>query len=57
VCGPNGQPVAALAVSAPLARMSLEQGLQHVPLLQRAAEQLAATIEDGDQKDSERERK
>lgn len=57
VHGPNGQPIAALAVSAPLARMSLEQGLQHVPLLQRAAEQLAATIEDGDQKDSERERK
>jgi DNA-binding IclR family transcriptional regulator len=57
VHGPNGQPVAALAVSAPLARMSLEQGLQHVPLLQRAAEQLAATIEDDDQKGSERERK
>ena len=57
VHGPNGHPVAALAVSAPLARMSLEQGLQHVPLLQRAAEQLAATIEDGHQEDSEGERR
>lgn len=41
----GGQPVAALAVSAPLARMTLEQGLQHVPLLQEAAERLAATID------------
>ncbi|HVZ53056.1 MAG TPA: IclR family transcriptional regulator [Pseudolabrys sp.] len=41
----GGRPVAALAVSAPLARMTLEQGLQHVPLLQSAAEQLAATID------------
>ena len=57
VHGPNGQPIAALAMSAPIARMSLEQGLQQMPLLQRAAEQLAATIEDGDQKGSERERK
>jgi IclR family acetate operon transcriptional repressor len=50
VNGPNGQPVAALAISAPLARMTLEQGLRHVPLLQAAAERLAGTIDD-DEKD------
>lgn len=41
----GGQPVGALAVSAPLARMTLEQGLQHVSLMQVAAERLAATID------------
>jgi len=41
------QPVAALAVSAPLARMTLQQGLTHVPLLQAAAEQLTVTIDEG----------
>jgi IclR family acetate operon transcriptional repressor len=46
VCSPNKQPVAALAVSAPLARMSLQEGLQHVPLLQSAADRLAATIDE-----------
>jgi len=44
----NKQPVAALAVSAPLARMTLQQGLQHVPLLQAAAEQLTVTIDEAD---------
>lgn len=43
----RGQPVAALAVSAPLARMSLQQGLQHVPLLQATAERLTVTIDEG----------
>jgi DNA-binding IclR family transcriptional regulator len=42
----NGHRVAALAISAPLARMSLEQGLQHVPLMQKAAEELTVTIEE-----------
>jgi DNA-binding IclR family transcriptional regulator len=46
VNGPNGQPAAALAVSAPLARMSLDQGLRHVPLLRAAAARLTATIDD-----------
>ena len=46
VRAPNGQAVAAIAVSAPLARMSMQQGLQHVPLMQAAAERLAATIDD-----------
>src|SRR3974377_272146 len=39
---------AALAFSAPLARMTLQQGLQHVPLLQAAAEQLTVTIDEAD---------
>src|ERR1700720_237013 len=46
VLGPRKQPVAALAISAPLARMSLQQGIAHIPLLQAAAKQLAATIDD-----------
>jgi IclR family transcriptional regulator, acetate operon repressor len=56
VCLPNKQPVAALAVSAPLARMSLPEGLQHVPLLQAAADQLAATIDGATHDPSEKER-
>jgi len=52
----GGQPVAALAVSAPLARMTLEQGLQHVPLLQVAAERLAATIDAEGNAPNEKER-
>jgi DNA-binding IclR family transcriptional regulator len=47
----NGHPVAALAISAPLARMSLEQGLQHVPLMQKAAEELTVTIDEDDSKE------
>jgi IclR family acetate operon transcriptional repressor len=46
VLGPKKQPVAALAISAPLARMSVQQGIQHIPLLQEAAKRLAATIDD-----------
>ncbi len=46
VRAPSRQVVAAVAVSAPLARMSMQQGLRHVPLLQAAAERLAATIDD-----------
>jgi IclR family acetate operon transcriptional repressor len=46
VNGAGGQPAAALAVSAPLARMSLAQGLEHVPLLRTAAERLAGTMND-----------
>ena len=42
----EGQPVAALAISAPLARMTVQQGLQHVELLRTAADQLGATIDD-----------
>jgi DNA-binding IclR family transcriptional regulator len=46
VHGPRKQPVAALAISAPLARMSLQQAITHIPLLQAAAKQLAATLDD-----------
>jgi IclR family acetate operon transcriptional repressor len=53
---PSGQPVAALAVSAPLARMSMQQGLQHVPLLQAAAEQLTVTIDEGGIVSNDKER-
>jgi IclR family acetate operon transcriptional repressor len=57
ILSPSGHPVAALAVSAPLARMSLEQGLQHVPLLQDAANQWAETIEEeNEQENDNRER-
>ena len=52
----SGQPVAALAVSAPLARMSLQQGLQHVPLLQAAAERLTVTIDAGEKVLNNKER-
>jgi IclR family acetate operon transcriptional repressor len=56
VCDPGGQPVAAIAVSAPLARMSLQQGLQHLPLLQAAAKKLTVTIDgkENDVRDKER---
>jgi IclR family acetate operon transcriptional repressor len=53
VHGPKKQPVAALAVSAPLARMSLQQGLTHLPLLQAAAKSLSATIQDADPNEEE----
>ena len=46
VRAPNGTPVAALAVSAPLARMTVKQGLAHVPLLRGAAERLTMTIDE-----------
>jgi DNA-binding IclR family transcriptional regulator len=45
VRGPNGQAAAALAVSAPFARMSLHRALEYLPLLQTAADRLAETIE------------
>jgi DNA-binding IclR family transcriptional regulator len=41
----KGQRVAALAISAPLARMSLEEGLKRVPLLRASADQLTGTID------------
>lgn len=42
----NGTVVAALAISAPAARMSLNRGLQHVPLLRNAAAKIEATLAD-----------
>ncbi len=53
--GPQGTPAAALAISAPLARMTLEQGLRHVPLLQEAATRLSRTIED-DEREADKSR-
>ncbi|HQT64053.1 MAG: hypothetical protein B7Z75_13140 [Acidocella sp. 20-57-95] len=40
----SGAVVAALAVSAPVARMSLQQGLQHVPRLREAATKIQDTL-------------
>ena len=54
VFGAKKQQVAAIAVSAPLARMSLEQGFRHIPLLQQAADRLSETIDD-DESYGERE--
>jgi DNA-binding IclR family transcriptional regulator len=42
----NGNVVAALAISAPAARMSLNRGLQHVPLMRNAATKIEATLAD-----------
>jgi IclR family transcriptional regulator, acetate operon repressor len=44
---PDGEMCASVAVHAPVARMSLEQGLTHVPRLRRAAKALSATFFDG----------
>ena len=48
VNGSNAHPVAALAISAPLARMTIEQGMGYVPLLQSAAERLSITLDSED---------
>jgi len=56
VSNAGGQPIAAIALSAPVARMSLQQGLQHVQLLQAAAQRLAETIDDGENSPSKTER-
>jgi IclR family acetate operon transcriptional repressor len=56
VRSPGGNRVAALAISAPLARMSLQQGLRHVPLLQTAAGRLTATIDEIGRDPNEQER-
>jgi DNA-binding IclR family transcriptional regulator len=44
VYGPNGQPVGAIAMSAPAARMPVEKAAQHVPLMKAAAARLSSTI-------------
>ncbi|RTL55176.1 MAG: IclR family transcriptional regulator [Bradyrhizobiaceae bacterium] len=41
----SGEPVAAIAISAPLARMSVENGLSHVPLLRVSASRLTETFD------------
>jgi IclR family transcriptional regulator, acetate operon repressor len=44
VASGSGRPVAALAISAPIARMSLPQALEYVPSLRAAAARLSETI-------------
>lgn len=44
VAGASGKTVAAIAVSAPAARMSIEKAVQHVPLMKAAAARLSGTI-------------
>ena len=44
VNGRTGQPAAAIAVSAPAARLSVEKAMQHVSLMKVAAARLASTI-------------
>lgn len=47
VRAPSGAVAAGIAVSAPLARMSLKRATQCIPLLRAAAEQMAETLLDG----------
>lgn len=42
----NGQTVAAIAISAPVARMTVEKAVQHVPLMKAAAARLSSTIDE-----------
>lgn len=44
VASASGRPAAALAVSAPTARMSLQQALAHLPTLRAAGTRMSATI-------------
>lgn len=53
----NGEIAAALAISAPLARMSLKRATQCIPLLRNAAERLAETISEPDNKGQKGPRK
>jgi len=44
VFGTSGRPAAALAISAPTARMSLAEAFRHLPKLRDAADRLSQTI-------------
>lgn len=44
VSAPDGRTAAAVAVHAPVARMTLDRALSHVPALERAAQALSATF-------------
>lgn len=57
VRAPNGSVAAGLAVSAPLARMSLKRAIQCVPLLRAAAEQMAETFGEPRETSADRKRK
>ncbi|HZP79574.1 MAG TPA: IclR family transcriptional regulator [Pseudolabrys sp.] len=52
VRAPSGLPVAALAISAPLARMTLARMLEYVPLLRASAERLTTTIDEETSKET-----
>ena len=47
VIGRNGEMLAAIAIQAPEARMTVQIARGHLPALRRAAEQLAETFQDG----------
>ena len=44
VHGRTGHPVGAIAVSAPVARMTVEKAVQHIPLMKAAAARLSSTM-------------
>jgi DNA-binding IclR family transcriptional regulator len=46
VIGRNGEPLAAIAIQAPEARMDLDAAREHLPAMRWAAEQLAETFHD-----------
>jgi IclR family acetate operon transcriptional repressor len=46
VIGRNGETLAAIAIQAPEARMNVSSARQHLPVLRRAAEELAETFRD-----------
>ena len=46
VIGRNGEPLAAIAIQAPEARMDVDAARDHLPALRRAAEELAETFHD-----------
>lgn len=52
VRGPRGEVAAGLAVSAPLARMSLNRAMQHVPLLRAAAERMGGALKEAAEADA-----
>jgi IclR family transcriptional regulator, acetate operon repressor len=46
VHGRSGKPVAAIAASAPVARMTVEKAVQYIPLMKAAAARLSSTIDE-----------
>ena len=48
VHGRSGQPVAAIALSAPVARMTVEKAAQYVPLMKAAAARLSSTFDEAE---------
>jgi DNA-binding IclR family transcriptional regulator len=46
IAGRNGEPLAAVAVQAPVARMTIATARSHLPALRRAAAELAEIFQD-----------